>query len=261
MAVRVLNHYTTEISDPWEETKLMTPKLNPFVAAAATMLVGALLATSSSARPLGHEAQIVIDTILAVPPIKAAAGFSARMLEPPGELYDPLFMLTHGDGVWINDDGRATDGHGSRLLAISSAGKITVLMGADKLLPVTGFDVAPADFGSFGGQVFSIAQPISAERGALQNHVIQRIDLAAKSASVFCTLPAAGSVGKGIAGYGVDARFGPAGSGFAGKFYSIAALNDMIYQTTADGACKPFVDLSQHGSPAGLTFTPDGAAM
>ncbi|HLW69247.1 MAG TPA: hypothetical protein VKS22_01355 [Candidatus Binataceae bacterium] len=239
----------------------MKPSTHPVIVAVTAMLVIALIPIGASARPLGHEAQIVIDTILAVPKITPAAGFSAKMLEAPGELYDPLFMLTHGDGVWMNDDGRATDGHGSRLLAVSSAGKISVLMGADKLLPVTGFDLAPADFGTFGGQIFSLAQPVSAEKGALQNHVIQRINLAAQTASVFCTLPAAGNVAKGIAGYGVDARFGPAGSGFAGKFYSIAALNDMIYQTTADGVCKPFADLSQQGSPAGLTFTPDGAAM
>jgi hypothetical protein len=231
------------------------------VAAAAGLAFTSLIAMSASARPLGHEAQIVIDTLLAVPTTKPEPGFNAKMIEVPGELYDPLFMVTHGDGVWINDDGRATDGHGSRLLAISRAGKITVLMGADKMTPVTGFDIAPAGFGNFAGQIFSLAQPTSAAKGATVNHVIQRIDLAAHTASVFCTLPTAGSVAKSVAGFGVDARFGPVGSGFAGKFYSITALNDMIYQTLPDGTCKPFADLSAQGAPAGLTFTADGAAM
>ncbi len=225
-----------------------------------SVLVIALAATAD-ARPLGHEAQAVINVLLAAPPIKAEAGFNATMLIPPGELYDPLFMVPHGDKVWMNDDGRATDGHGSRILALTPYGQISVLMGADKLLPVTGLDLAPQGFGNYGGQIYSIAQPTSAEKGALVNHVIQRVDLMAHTASVVCTLPAAGTVAKGVAGYGVDARFGPAGSGFANKFYSIAALNDMIYLTTADGGCKPFADTSQFGSPFGLTFTSDGSAM
>jgi hypothetical protein len=224
-------------------------------------VVIALIATGADARPIGHEAQTVINTLLAPPTIKAEAGFSATLLIPPGELYDPLFMLPHGEGVWMNDDGRAIGEHGSRILAITADGKIAVLMGADKLLPVTGFDRAPQGFGNYGGQLFSLAQPTGGEKGALLNHVIQRIDLAAHTVSVLCTLPTAGTVAKGVAGYGVDARFGPAGSGFANSFYSIAALNDMIYRTTADGACKPFADTSQFGSPFGLTFTADGSAM
>jgi hypothetical protein len=221
----------------------------------------ALIATTAHARPIGHEAQAVIDTILAPPTIKAEAGFTVKMLIPPGELYDPLFMLPRGDAVWMNDDGRAIGDHGSRILAITPEGKISVLMGTDKLLPVTGFDLAPQGFGNLGGQLFSIAQPTGGEKGALLNHVIQRIDLAAHTVSIVCTLPTAGTVAKGVAGYGVDARFGPAGSGFANTFYSIAALNDMIYQTAADGTCKPFADTSSFGSPFGLTFMRDGSAM
>ena len=89
------------------------------------------LAPCAIARPLGHEAQAVVDTLLAPPTIKPEAGFTAKMLIPPGELYDPLFMLPRGDKVWMNDDGRATDGHGSRILAITPEGKIAVLMGAE----------------------------------------------------------------------------------------------------------------------------------
>lgn len=225
------------------------------------IVIGAVSARIAEARPLGHEAQIVIDTILAVPAIKAEPGFTAKMLIPPGELYDPLFMVPRGSSVWMNDDGRAMDGHGSRILDVTLKGKISVLMGADKMTPVTGFDLAPSDFGSYGGQLFSIAQPTTAMKGAMVNHVIQRIDLAAHTASVVCTLPAAGNVEKGVAGYGVDARFGPAGSSFANTFYSVAALNDMIYATYPDGTCKPFANVSQFGSPFGISFTADGSAM
>jgi sugar lactone lactonase YvrE len=220
-----------------------------------------MLAPGAKAAPLGHEAQALIDRLLAPPVIRPEAGFRARLLIPPGELYDPLFMLPHDGVVWMNDDGLATDGHGSRLLAIGPQGKISVLMGPDKLLLVTGFDLAPASYGNYGGQLFSLSQGTTAMKGALTNHVIQRIDLAAHTTAVFCTLPTAGIAGKGIPGFGADARFGPAGSAFANVFYSTTILNDMIYQTRADGSCKPFADLAQIGAPAGLTFTPDGSAM
>jgi hypothetical protein len=229
--------------------------------AACAVAILIFLAPAVSARQLGREAQLVIDTLLAPPTIKAEAGFSAKLLQPPGELYDPLFMVPHADKVWMNDDGKAVDGHGSRLLAISPDGSISVLMGANTMLPVTGFDVAPVGFGKYGGQIFALSQPTNGMAGALANHVVQRIDLRSHSASIFCTLPASGNVSKGVAGFGVDARFGPAGSGFANRFYSITALNHMVYETGADGSCKPFVDFSTLGAPAGLTFTPDGSAM
>jgi hypothetical protein len=147
------------------------------------------------------------------------------------------------------------------VLSVTPEGKLSVLMDADKLRPVLGFDVAPQNLGNFAGQLFSLAQPTTGMKGALVNHVIERIDLATQTDSVFCTLPNAGSVGNGIPGYGFDTRFGPAGSPFASIFYSTTVLNDMIYQTFPNASCKPFVDTSRFGSPVALTFTADGSAM
>jgi len=48
--------------------------------------------------PLGHEAQTVIDRLLAPPSIAAEPGFSARLLVAPGELYDPL---RHQQPAWF----------------------------------------------------------------------------------------------------------------------------------------------------------------
>ena len=228
---------------------------------AQSLVIIAWAAAVTFALPLGHEAQSVVVRLLAPPTIKVEPGFSARVLVSPGEFYDPLFMVPRGDSVWMNDDGKAVDGHGSRLLSVSHDGKISVLLGADKLLPVTGFDLVPDDFGKYAGQIFSLAQPTTGMKGALANHVVQRIDLGSHSTSVFCTLPPSGTTGKGIAGFGVDARFGPGGSPFAGRFFSITALNDTIYQTSADGSCKRFADLSNVGSPAGLTFSRNGSVM
>ena len=83
------------------------------------------------------------------------------MLIPPGELYDPLFPVPAGRSILLDDDGIATNGHGSRLLKITSEGSISVVMDANQLLPVTGFDIASSGFGRFGGQIFSLAQPTS----------------------------------------------------------------------------------------------------
>lgn len=210
------------------------------------------------------EMQKLAKRLLAPPPIKAEAGFTAKLLVPPGRLYDPLWMLPRGTKVWLNDDGGEEGEKGSRLLAIDQLGKIAVLAGLGKLLPVTGFDVAPASFGSFAGQIFTLAQGKVAAEGATANHVIQRVDPAQRyAASIFCTLPNAGKANQGISGFGVDARFGPEGSPFAGKFFAVTAYNNTIYQVTADGACTPFVnfDGQRFGSPAGLGFTPDGKAM
>jgi sugar lactone lactonase YvrE len=166
--------------------------------------------------------------------------------------------------VWLNDDGGEEQGKGSRLLSLDRNGKISVLAGIGKLLPVTGFDVAPATFGSFGGQIFTLAQARTGTEGVNVNHIIQRVDPArGYAATVYCTLPNAGTAGKGIPGLGLDARFGPEGSPFAGKFFAVTGSNNTIYQVTSDGACTPFVTLDGKPltSPFALAFTTDGKSM
>lgn len=61
-----------------------------------------VLAAIADAHPLGHEAQGVLDALLAPPMIKPEAGFSAKMLIPPGELSDPQFMVPHGQRISMN---------------------------------------------------------------------------------------------------------------------------------------------------------------
>ena len=212
-----------------------------------------------------HSAELLNDIVarLTAPPqIKTEAGFSAKLLVAPGQLYDPLVMLPIGDAMWINDDGGEAEGKGSRLLSIDRQGKISVLADIGKLLPTVGYDVAPAGFGSYGGDVFSLAQPEVAEAGALKNHIVQRIEPRRDyTASVFCTLPEAGA--KKIPGYGLDGRFGPPGSPFADRFFVVTIYNDAIYQVTADGKCTPFVvfDGKQMSAPTMMTFSADGQTM
>jgi hypothetical protein len=214
--------------------------------------------SSSSAEET--EADRLIKKLLAPPTIQTEAGFTAKLLVLPGQLYDPLFMRPQGGVVWLNDDGGEENDKGSRLLSLSTQGKISVLAGLGKLLPVTSFDVAPESFGSFGGQIFTLAQAKVKVDGAFANHIIQRVDPKQQyTASVFCPVPSSGTVNKGVSGAGVDARFGPPGSPFANKFYALTAFNNTIYQVSADGQCTPFVTLDT--APLGLTFPPDGQSM
>ncbi|MEQ1897225.1 MAG: hypothetical protein ABL971_07545 [Vicinamibacterales bacterium] len=79
-------------------------------------------------------------------------------------------------------------------------------------------------------------------------------------ALTICTLPTHGTSRNGLPGGGSEARFGPEGSGFANRFFSVTIFNDTIYQTTASGACTPFVTFP-NGSPWTLAFTADGSRM
>jgi hypothetical protein len=214
----------------------------------------------SSAFAEETEAQRLIKKLLAPPRIQIEAGFNVKLLVPPGQLYDPLFMRPQGEAVWLNDDGGEEKDKGSRLLSLDKQGKISVLADVGKLLPVVGFDLAPEGFGSFGGQIFTLAQAKVKVEGAFANHIIQRVDPRQQyTASVFCPVPTAGTVNNGVSGAGVEARFGPPGSPFANKFYALTAFNNTIYQVTADGQCAPFVTLE--ASPFGLTFALDGQSM
>ena len=214
--------------------------------------------TSASA----DELHSMLDRMMART-IKHATGFATKVLVPPGQLYDPLVMHAHGDAVWLNDDGKEEGETGSRLVAIDQHGQVNVLVDANKMVPISaGFDLAPPEFGQYGGQVFALSQPKTGDKGGMQNYVIQRIDPKANYAvSVFCTLPGTGS--EKVSGIGVDAAFGPAGSPFAGKLFASTTLNETIYQITPDGHCVPFVtfDAKRQGGPLYLRFAPDGQSL
>lgn len=210
------------------------------------------------------EVQGLLERLLAVPAIRTEPGFTATVLVQPGHLYDPVWLMTQNGTVWTNDDGGEEGDKGSQIVAIGKDGALSVVVGLGRLLPTTGFGIAPEGFSAFGGQLFTLAQAEVAAPGATKNHVIQRVDLKAKDVStVVCTLPEAGDVNKGISGLGADARFGPEGSPFANRFFGATIYNNTIYQLTADGSCTPFVtfDGKPWGEPAGLAFSADGQRM
>src|SRR2546425_6308166 len=90
------------------------------------MVVSGVFVSSGMAE---EEATRVVDRLLESPKVQAEAGFTAKVLVPPGQLYDPLFMLPRENTVWLNDDGGEEEDKGSRLLAVDKAGKISVVAG------------------------------------------------------------------------------------------------------------------------------------
>ena len=211
-----------------------------------------------------REIERILDTTLAPPAITAETGFTAEVLVPPGELYDPLQMVVHDGAVWLNDDGgeNETRQKGSRILAIDDTGKVTTVVGLDRMLPVVGFDVAPAGFGQYGGQLFTLAQAQATSAGTSAPHIIQVVNpRTSDPPQTFCTLPPSARGNPGAAG--LDARFGPPGSPFANQLFAITIRNATLYRITADGTCSPLASFD--GPPWGRTsrfaFSADGSRI
>lgn len=223
----------------------------------------ACLGLSVMALPIAAQDELdrVLERLMAAPNIEVEDGFTVRVLIPPGQLYDPLFMRDHDGTIWMNDDGGEEGDKASKIVAIDPQGRISTVVALGRLLPVTGFDIAPVSFGRYQGQLFSLAQARVAFPGVARKHIIQRIDPETDAnGELFCTLPLAGTGSQGIAGTGIEARFGPEGSPFAGKFYAITQMNRTVYQVTPDGGCTSLVTFDDEaaGRPMGLTFSPDG---
>jgi len=230
----------------------------------AFVLAGLLIGVFAQAADAGHhktEAQRVIERLLATPRIKAAPGFTARIVVPPGEIYDPSQMVPHDGEVWVNDDGGESEKGGGRLVSIDATGSVTVLAGPDDMLPGVGMDLATENFGPYGGQLFLLTQPAKGDQGLSANHLIQRFNPQTHRLMLFCTLPRAGTAGHGIAGAGSALWFGPLQSPFGGHIFAVTTQNGMVYQATKDGKCSPFADFSRYGVPLDLTFTPDNQWM
>jgi hypothetical protein len=131
---------------------IVTPSSAVFAALVVAMLIMAVSLTAFAAGQRGTEASRVTNRLLAMPAIKAAPGFTAKIVVPPGELYDPLQMVPHGEAVWVNDDGGETEKGGGRLVAVDQRGKVSVLALPDSMLPDVGMDVATENFGPYGGR-------------------------------------------------------------------------------------------------------------
>jgi hypothetical protein len=230
-------------------------------ASVTTALIVCICPSAIAGGYANTEAARVIAHLLAMPVIKVAPGFKAKIIVPPDQIYDPLQMVPHGDELWVNDDGGESEKGGGRLVSVDAQGNVSVLISPDQMLPDVGMDVAPEGFGDYSGQLFLLTQPDKGEKGLWANHLIQRVNPQTKALRQFCTLPRAGSAGHGIAGAGSALWFGPPHSPFAGRIFAVTTQNDMVYQATPEGKCSPFADFARYGVPLELTFTPDHQTM
>ena len=103
--------------------------------------------------PLGAQEELdrVLARLMSPPDIEVEEGFTAPVVIAPGELYDPLFIREHEGDLWMNDDGGEEGDKGSRIIAVDEQGQLSTVILLGRLLPVTGFDIAEASFGAYGG--------------------------------------------------------------------------------------------------------------
>ncbi len=191
------------------------------------------------------------------PQITVEAGFNARLLVPPGTLYDPLFPIAgERDDIWLNDDGGEENEGGGGIYAISREGSVRALVAVGKMPPPTAIDRAPQSFGPYAGQVFALAQPQKGWSGATANHIILRLDPATWQPVKFAELPAAGSRNRGVAGAGIDMMFGPDSGPFAGRLFAITSSNNAIYEILPSGQASAFVvmDTAKPRQPVCMAF-------
>lgn len=196
--------------------------------------------------------------VLAVPALKVAPGLSAQVLVPTGgQLFDPFDLHVVGnDRLWIADDAKS-----GAIYEVTVAGKVTRLADIGQHAPIA-LDVAPASFGPYAGQIYTVAFAKPEKIGGWElPNAITRIDPTSGKDSVVCFLPDNQAHEPGAGGF--FARFGPEHSPFGGKLWVTAASNHTLYTVTPDGVCKPFMtlDLAKVGSPRGISFTADGKTM
>ncbi|MEW6297856.1 MAG: hypothetical protein AB1671_08980 [Thermodesulfobacteriota bacterium] len=199
----------------------------------------------------------VAASFLAPPHLTVAPGYTARVLVPPGTLYDPLFPVPgDGEDIWLNDDGGEEGEGGGGLYRVRPDGTVTPLVPVGNMPPPTGIDRAPHSFAPYTGQIFVLAQPKKGWAGATANHVILRVDPQTWAVHRFAELSSAGSRNEGVSGAGIDLLFGPDGTAFAGRLFAVTALNNAIYQITPDGQARPFVvmETARPRQPVCLTF-------
>jgi hypothetical protein len=244
--------------------------------AAAIVLASACrqnaLPTQNHPQQHKREIDVLVEQTLVQPSIKAEPGFTAELIVPPGDLYDPLDVRPRpgGGGVWINDDGAQEGQNGGRIWSVDEDGHVSTLIETRRLLPILGFDIAPPEFAPYAGQIVMFNQPRVSIQGAFENHVIESIDpTGGRERKTLCRLPNHGTATHrypfgasppGVPSVGITARFGPPGSPFANRFFAATLSNNTIYQTTADGVCTPFVTFDT-AAPMGIGFLADGSKM
>ena len=108
--------------------------------------------------------------------------------------------------------------------------------------------LCPANYGTFGGQIFFVGQTYPGRRGAIRPHAVYRIPIDGGEPILHGIVPNAGSVGKGIPGALMPGTFGRPETPWDGQFLVQSFMNCTIYRVLPDGDISPIVTLD---SPEG----------
>jgi hypothetical protein len=160
-------------------------------------------------------------------PRPASAAGSGLDVEIPYEikalktsLTAPYFLDKDGGDVIVSDQAGG-------VYKVTMAGKATVVGARDKLKNPAGVAVAPAGFGSHGGEYFVLNA--NDAKGACEVDTIDK----SGSVSSFAKLPAEAKGCRGIA-------FGASGTPYAGKLYAATTGNATIYGVDPSGKVLAF---------------------
>jgi hypothetical protein len=224
-------------------------RIAAFVLFASGAALPAIVDRAAASAQVQREIDRLREQTLVRPPIKGRSGFTAELLVPPGQFYDPLAVRRRGAAILINDDGGQEGVHGGRIWSVTEEGRVSTFVEADRLFPVTGFDVAPTSMGPLAGQLFLLAQPRVTLGGAAEK----------PNYGTYGTnfVPGARA---GVPAVGLSARFGPSGGPFANRFFALTLNNNTIYQATADGACSAFLSPPDYVI-RNFAFSGDGTKM
>lgn len=135
-------------------------------------------AASATAAPAEREIDRILKVQLAPPVIRTEPGFTATVLVPPGELYDPLTLVPHGDvpgaglgvrfgpegsrmlatlkggGPMMMGGGAGPDANKGAIVSVQADGTIDPTPVLNTPRRPTAIEVAPKDFGAYAGQIF-----------------------------------------------------------------------------------------------------------
>ena len=240
-------------------------------ASARSLSLGFLLAAAAcSDRPVVQESvasgetasalEQAVNRMMSDTALQAATGFTASTLVAPGTLSDPLALVAHAQGVWVNDGGREDGERGGEIFEVDKRGRATRILDTGRTRPLGGFGLAPAGFGAFGGQIFALVQPRDGARGAQADHVLLRWPTPQSAPVEVCSVPTQGALDPAVPGGGISLVFGPAEGPFADRlFAAISALNT-VFELQPTGRCEPFVTLGTNGweRPLAMAFSPAG---
>jgi hypothetical protein len=166
------------------------------------------------------------DALAAATKLDVEVPYEIKALKSAG-LTAPVYVAAQGETMIVSDSAGG-------VYSVTAGGKATPLAGKDKVKSPGGVAVAPANFGSYSGQVFVLAAADSKSPCE-----VDRIDKSG-AVSTFAKLADNGSLGGGKPSGCRDLEFGPSSGPYAGKLYAATTDNATLYAIDSSGKASVF---------------------